>query len=104
MNFQNNVKPHFLQDALLPKVVLERWPMRTWFSPKQRVLHQFERLTQIEQTKPELLKVVRSKLDLEHDPAAPSRVHALMAVEGLSCLESEIDNVELFFNRGVRIL
>lgn len=101
LTFEDNKPPGVLNDALTLKSIFEIWPPRTWFSPRERVLYQFSRLHRIAEQHSNLLQVIRSR----HDVTVPDNgVLALLAVEGLSCLESNLDVVDEFFEAGARIL
>lgn len=101
MNFERNARPSKLSGAMLLKTVLERWPLRTWLSPKQRVLYQSQRLHQAAGRSDGQLAVVRKVRDMK---VSDSRVLAILAVEGLSCLEEDVQTVDEFFDAGIRIL
>lgn len=101
MNFDRNEAPSKLSDTVFLKAVLERWPPRTWLSPKQRVLYQSQRLHKASERSNRQLEVVRSSQDMK---VVASKVLAILAVEGLSCLERDLRTVDEFFEAGIRIL
>ena len=86
------------------KSALELWPMRTWFSPKERVLHQAERLNRYANASKGTLSVVRSRNDLHLPSHVNKHVHGVIAVEGLSSLDNQLSTVDQFFQSGIRIL
>lgn len=86
---------------MLPLSAFQRWPFRTWFSPKNRVLFQARRLHTLATRSNGSLKVVLTGRDLS---PSPSEVAAVLAVEGLSSLNREIATVDEFFGEGIRIL
>lgn len=104
INHQYNERPNVFTDALVLKTVLERWPAKTWFSPKQRVLHQFRRLAGAAKENGQSLRIARSKADLRDTGAAVQPVRSILAVEGLSCLNNDIATVNEFFEVGIRVL
>lgn len=107
-NFDHNSKPASAwSDALLLKTILERWPPRTWFSPKARVLHQISSLRSLVLRANGALTVIESSKDMSfvHTKTSPDySLHTIMAVEGLSSLEGDISVIDNFFSQGVRIL
>jgi len=99
-----NERPASFSDSLLLKTALERWPIRTWLSAKERVLYQFKRMHEMSAESEGALNVVRSRTHLDDIFSQPPKVHAILAVEGLSCLESDIEAVNQLFRAGARIL
>lgn len=103
-----NPAPSIWRDSITLKAVLERWPVRSWFSPKHRVLFAAKRLHDAAHIDPQL-SIVKKKQDLPThaaglDHAERDRVHGIIAVEGLSSLDNDISNVDRFYEAGVRIM
>lgn len=101
LNFERNEAPSPLSDAMLLISGMQRWPLRTWFSAKQRVLYQSQRLSELSFRSNGVLRVAKSSHDIV---PSLSKVVAVLAVEGLSCLEGDIGSVDEFFEAGIRIL
>lgn len=101
LNFERNEPPSSLSDAMLLISGIQRWPLRTWFSARQRVLYQSRKLNELSHRSNGALRIAKSSHDI-----APSlsKVVAVLAVEGLSCLGREIGAVDEFFEAGIRIL
>lgn len=104
LNFQLNRRPTRFKDVLFLKTVLERWPLRTWLSPYHRVLYQAARLHSAVQRSKGAMRFVRTRKDIVPANTHDERVHAIFAVEGLSCLEGQLHNVDTFFEQGVRMM
>lgn len=104
MKFSGNSRPHVIADLLFLKAAFELWPIRTWFSPMQRVFYQFQRLHDAERKTKGQLNIVRSRAQLNHSPFSLPSVQAVLAVEGLSCLENKIGTVDHFYDAGIRVL
>lgn len=101
MNFENNKRPSRLSDVLVLKAIYERWPLRTWFSPRERALYQFARLHNIASKSNGSLQIALSSRDLTVPRVG---VLALLSVEGLSFLENRIEVIDELFEAGARIL
>lgn len=101
LNFKRNEPPSLLSDSMLLVAGVQRWPLRTLFSAKQRVLYQSQMLHELSRRSNGALSVAGSSANIV---SSPSKVVALLAVEGLSCLEGEIRVVDEFYQAGVRIL
>lgn len=108
INFGDEVysKPSLWKDSITLKAILERWSIQSWFSPKHRVLYSAKRLREVAARPKERLSIIRTNDDLPaiDDDDRNGIVHALLAVEGLSCLENDVSNVDTFYDAGVRIL
>lgn len=85
-----------------------RWPLRTWFSLKERALHQAERLHDMAARSDGRFVIVKSKADLarflERRKAEPGIVAGLLALEGAQVLEGDPANVETMFRAGYRMM
>lgn len=106
-NFESNAQPSIWTDSITTKAILERWPVRSWFSTKHRVLFAAQRLHQLAAQPGSQLSVVRTAQDLPSSPLAgddDETVHGILAVEGLSSLENDLSNVDRFYEAGVRIM
>lgn len=100
-----NQRPSTFSDAVTMKAIIENWPRRTWFSPKERVLFQAQRLKDAAARSNQSLVVVKTRKDITDDvESSVNKVYGLLAVEGLPSLEFDITNVDVFYNAGIRIL
>lgn len=105
LRYEKNDRPSTIKDIITIKAIFERWPRKTWFSPKERVLFQAHRLRSAVARSNDKMIVVASQKELRDAVQnEPSKVSALIAVEGLTSLEGDIANVDRFYNEGIRIL
>lgn len=86
------------------KSFMERWPRRTWFSVKNRVLFAAQRLHDVADRNNSSIRIVRSQHDLQEVGKKIGDIHGILGIEGLSGLENNLDNVDLFYNAGVRLM
>jgi len=85
-----------------------RWPMRTWFSLKERALYQAERLHDMAARSGGKFVIIKTKGDLarflERRKTEPDIVAGLLAIEGAQVLEGDPANVETMFQAGYRMM
>jgi membrane dipeptidase len=100
-----------LADHIFAKAVLERWPLRAWASQLQRALVQCARLHQVAAASGGRLVVARTAADLRRPPAgtdaggtAGGAVRGVLALEGAGALEGRLENVDVLFDAGLRVL
>jgi len=86
----------------------QRWPPPTWFSLKERALHQARRLDTAAARSGGRLTVVRSRSDLEAYLArrrGEQRITAgFLGLEGAHALEGDLANVDVLFGAGFRMV
>jgi microsomal dipeptidase-like Zn-dependent dipeptidase len=108
---QNYERNSGASDRIRLLVMLQRWPPRTWSSLLERALHQSVRLHAAAARAPARLKVVRTAGDLERLLAqrrqladAPRPVGALLGIEGAHALEGRLENLDVLYEAGFRML
>jgi membrane dipeptidase len=83
-------------------------PHRTWNSVLARSLHHADKLEALEQQADGRLRIIRWRgdlVDLLKDRAAQKQVTgAMLSVEGLHNLEGAIENVDMLYDKGFRML
>jgi membrane dipeptidase len=86
--------------------IAERWPPRTWNSPKERALYQAGRLRMFETESNGKLVILRSRSDLQKFVASrePQRVAALLGTEGAQPLEGKLENLDDLYAAGFRMM
>jgi microsomal dipeptidase-like Zn-dependent dipeptidase len=95
-------------DMISLLTLLQRWPLATWGSLKERVLYQSRRLEEFAARSNGTLVVIRSARDLERYLAR--RTHdrnitaGFLGVEGAHALEGNLDNIDAFYDAGVRMM
>lgn len=95
-------------DALGLLNFAQGWPVATWYSPRARALHMAGLLEDAAQRSNGALRLVRTRQDLERYVAYrkenPHVCAALLGVEGLYCIEDDLDNVRVLFDAGYRVM
>jgi membrane dipeptidase len=83
-------------------------PPSSWFSIKARALHQIGQLHDFAFKSDGQFRVVKSKSDLEKfvaDRKTNSRITAgMIGLEGAHCLENDLNNLDVFYEQGVRFI
>jgi membrane dipeptidase len=83
-------------------------PPATWFSAKERALHQINQLHNFAEKSQGDFRVLTSRTDFTQFLADRSKNSSLtsgmLGLEGAHCLESDINNLEVFYNAGVRYI
>lgn len=94
-------------DKITQLVIAQRWPVRTWFSLKERALYQARRLEGIVNEDGNMV-LLRTQQDLalladrrKQDWAC---LGAFLGIEGLHCLEGELENIDVLFDAGYRMM
>ncbi len=83
-------------------------PLRTWFSIKERALHQIHQLHEFAANSSGQFRVIGTKSDLrrfiEDRNANHQLTSGMLGLEGAHCLENDLNNLEVFYNAGVRYI
>lgn len=94
------------QIALLSFVQLQS--PSDWFSMKSRALHQCERLHKYARRSNGIFRVIHSQKELNQfitDRNANRKLTAgMLGLEGAHCLENDLNNLDAFYNAGVRYI
>lgn len=105
LNFDKNTGD---TDQLLLPFILQGRPISSWFSLPQRVVAQSDSLTEFAEQSQGRLIVIRSKQDLQNYVISrkenPKITAAFLGIEGAQALEGDINNLDLFFRAGVRMI
>ncbi len=84
----------------------QRWPIPTWQSLFQRAIYQSKKLHKLVDDKQ--FTIVKTKRDLKRLMIERNAGHALMggilSLEGAHALEGNLDNVDILFDHGFRII
>lgn len=95
-------------DAMVPLMVLQRWPMATWTSPLARALYQSEKLHRAAERSNGQLRVILTEADLDKllDDRANGApvVGGLLAIEGLQAMEGTMDGYRKLLDAGYRMM
>jgi membrane dipeptidase len=86
----------------------QRWPPATWNSLRARALYQASSLHRAAAASRGQLVVIRTRSDLDRfvDDRSrdPGKVAAILALEGAHALEGKVENVDVLFDAGFRML
>lgn len=103
LNVDSNGPPRSLaDDHVFAKILIERWPISTWNSYLSRALVQCDRLHRVAAASEGRLIVAKKGEDLRE--AAVGSVRGILALEGASALEGKLENVDVLFEAGLRVL
>ncbi|HLA76389.1 MAG TPA: dipeptidase [Vicinamibacteria bacterium] len=95
-------------DSITLLTLVETWPPATWTSLKERALYQARKLDQAVGRSGGKLVMIRSASDLatylERRRQMPGLTAAFLGVEGAHALEGDLDNVDRFYESGVRMM
>ncbi len=95
-------------DNITPLVVGQLRPVRTWTSLLQRALDQAARLNAMAEEAPDELRIIRNRADLAEVLAARAAggklIGAIMGAEGAHPLEGRIENLDVMYDAGYRLL
>lgn len=83
-------------------------PPKAWFSIKERALHQIHQLHEFAANSSGQFRVITNKNELQRFMEDRSANHQLtsgmLGLEGAHCLENDLNNLEVFYNAGVRYI
>lgn len=86
--------------------IAERWPPRTWNSPKERALYQAARLRRFESDSGGQLVILRTRSQLQQviTSRPANSVAAILGAEGAQPLEGKLDNLDALYHAGYRMM
>lgn len=95
-------------DLMAPMAFFEGWPAATWFSPRERALYMAGCLTRDAERSGGQLTVIQTREDLarflERRKTEPGLAAGILGVEGLHCLEGDLENVRVLYHAGFRMM
>ncbi|ELS34463.1 MULTISPECIES: dipeptidase [Pseudanabaena] len=95
-------------DNITKLAILQRWPIRSWFSLKERALYQARRLQSLERETSGKFRMIKTKQDLNDYLAQRQKnreiTSGLLGLEGAHALEGQIENVNQFYEAGFRLI
>jgi microsomal dipeptidase-like Zn-dependent dipeptidase len=95
-------------DDITRLALLQRWPVRTWGSLKERALYQAQRLHRLAARSDGALTVIETARDLEgfrrRRERRPALVGAILGLEGAHALEGDPANVDVLHAAGFRMI
>jgi len=95
-------------DNITLLAIAERWPVASWTSLRERTLFQAARLTNAAARSNGQLTLIKSAADLDEymkrRAANPACAAGFLGIEGAHALEGDLNNIDLFYDRGVRMM
>ncbi|MGG6296893.1 dipeptidase [Leptolyngbya sp. AN02str] len=95
-------------DNITKLAILQRWPISSWFSLKQRALHQAKKLQALERKTSGQFRLIKTQQDLNQYLAQrqqnSSITAGILGLEGAQALEGRIDNVDQLYDAGFRMI
>ncbi|WP_251359917.1 dipeptidase [Kangiella sp. TOML190] len=103
-NFQKNSGD---TDRLIPLVMAQHWPIKTWNSPKQRALYQAKRLQNLTKHNDQL-RLIKDQKSLAQWLSDRQKDHTIRAgmlgIEGAHALEADLNNFTPLYQAGIRMI
>jgi len=109
-NYEANSPDAF--DNITPLTIVQLWPPRTWTSLLERALYQSEKLHNAASAST-ALTIIRNADDLNAhlvgvstntNDTSPAQVATLLATEGAHPLQGDLDNLQILWQAGFRML
>lgn len=95
-------------DSIALLAIAQLWPIASWTSLKERTLYQAGRLDQAAARSNGQLTVIKSAADLDayikRRATSPGLTAGFLGIEGAHALEGDLNNLDLFYDRGVRMM
>ncbi|MFC1743045.1 dipeptidase [Candidatus Riflebacteria bacterium] len=106
--FQNRSRTKKGWDSITPLVICQGWPPKTWSGFLQRALYQAKRLQDFARDSAGKLRLVGSAAELKElitkRNAGKKVIGAFLSLEGVQALEGKIENLDLLYKAGYRML
>jgi microsomal dipeptidase-like Zn-dependent dipeptidase len=95
-------------DSITLLAIAERWPIASWTSLRERTLYQAARLTNAAARSNGQLTLIKSAADLDdylkRRATNPACTAGFLGIEGAHALEGDLNNIDVFYDRGVRMM
>lgn len=95
-------------DNITLLAIAERWPMRAWWSLKERVLYQTGKLHDLAARSGDKFVLIKTSADLstylKRREQETGITAGFLGIEGAHALEGDLGNIDLFFQSGVRMM
>lgn len=105
LNFERNDDKF---DMITLLATSQRWPLRTWFSVKERALFQAEKLRKFAVQSEGAFVLITAKRELQTYLDRWEKIRDITAgflgIEGAQVLEGKLENVDVLFNAGFRMM
>ena len=105
---QNIWRNESTSDQITLLAVFQGWPFRTWGNLTQRAVYQADKLRRFSEKSEGRLTLIETKADLRSYLSRRADTHEITAgflgIEGVHALEGDLNNLELLFDSGVRMV
>ncbi len=105
LNLQSNAAD---SDDITLLAMLQLWPVNTWFSLPKRIDYMVSRLEKVAADPGNRFMILHNQADitefLRKREQEPAMLAGILSVEGAHALAGSLDEVDNFYNRGVRII
>ncbi|MEL6471565.1 MAG: dipeptidase [Cyanobacteria bacterium J06623_4] len=96
-------------DNVIKLAILQRWPVRTWFSLTERAIYQAKQLQKLAKKAPDTFKVIETQQDLndylsQKQSEEQPLTAGLLGIEGAHAIEGKLDNIDRLYKEGFRII
>lgn len=93
-------------DNITPLVIAQRWPMRTWWSLKERALYQARKLHDLAARSGGKLVVIKTAADLHQylERKEQGITAGFLGIEGAHALDGDLANLDVLFEAGFRMM
>ena len=95
-------------DNITLVAMAELWPISTWRSLKERTLYQASKLSDAAARSKGKFVLIRTSADLaaylKRRSAEAGLTAGFLGVEGAHALEGDLNNIDVFFDRGIRMM
>lgn len=95
-------------DNITLLAMAELWPASTWRSLKERTLYQASKLSAAAARSKGKFVLIRTSADLaaylKRRSSEPGITAGFLGVEGAHALEGDLDNIDVFFEHGIRMM
>ena len=96
------------RDNITALAIIQRWPIKTWFSLYERALYQSNKIISLAERDPENFMLIKSQNDLDifllKRKINSRLVGGLIGTEGSHALDGSIDNIENLYKNGFRMM
>ena len=95
-------------DDITKLAILQRWPIQSWISLKQRAIHQAKELHKVARRSSGKFTIIKTQTDLnnylDRRQADPQITAGLLGLEGAQVLEGKLENVDRLYRAGFRTI
>lgn len=96
------------RDNITSLALVQLWPVSTWSSLTARAVFQAQKITELAQREPDSFRLIRSQSELAQlldDRRQNTKlVGGLIGTEGSHALDGKLENIELLFDSGFRMM